>query len=127
MGLRFVVMSYEEAERKRKRYSFPLPTTTKGSAAASSTSAKHNQPGPLEQSQSHKRLRDTSPQWKEHFRKISDTWSSGDSFSQQKSNKIWESIRLEKEKGGYPWTHLSHNQDEEIWLNPQKLPPDIGR
>ena len=53
--------------------------------------------------------------------------SLGESFSQQKSNKIWESIRLEKEKGGYPWTHLSHNQDEEIWLNPQKLPPDIGR
>ena len=51
----------------------------------------------------------------------------GESFSQQKSNKIWESIRLEKEKGGYPWTHLSHNQDEEIWLNPQKLPRDIGR
>ena len=36
-------------------------------------------------------------------------------------------MRQQKEKGGYPYTHLSHHQDEEVWLNPQKLPQDIGR
>ena len=51
----------------------------------------------------------------------------GVSFAQQESNLVWEDIRQQKEKGGYPWTHLSHHQDEEVWLNPQKLPQDIGR
>ena len=51
----------------------------------------------------------------------------GVSLSKQESNIVWENIRLKKEEGGYPWTHLSHHQDEEVWLNPQKLPQDIGR
>merc|ERR1712083_1100223 len=64
--------------------------------------------------------------WKEHYEKISQQWSSGVSLSKQESNIVWENIRLKKEEGGYPWTHLSHHQDEEVWLNPQKLPQDIG-
>ena len=51
----------------------------------------------------------------------------GISLSQQESNVVWEDVRQRKEKGGYPYTHLSHHQDEEVWLNPQKLPQDIGR
>ena len=51
----------------------------------------------------------------------------GVSLAQQESNVVWEDVRQRKEKGGYPWTHLSHHQDEEVWLNPQKLPQDIGR
>ena len=51
----------------------------------------------------------------------------GVSLSKQESNIVWENIRLKKEEGGYPYTHLSHHQDEEVWLNPQKLPQDIGR
>ena len=52
---------------------------------------------------------------------------SGVSLTQQESNVVWEDVRQRKEKGGYPYTHLSHHQDEEVWLNPQKLPQDIGR
>ena len=49
------------------------------------------------------------------------------SLTQQESNLVWAEIREQKQKGGYPWTHLSHHQDEEVWINPQKLPQDIGR
>merc|ERR1711981_23445 len=85
-----------------------------------------HQPGPLEQSQSQRRLRESSPRWKEHYSKISQQWSSGISLAQEESNVVWEDVRQRKEKGGYPYTHLSHHQDEEVWLNPQKLPQDIG-
>ena len=131
------------------------------SGAASKPSLDVPQPGPLEQSQSHKRLRESSPKWKEHYSKLSQQWTSGWSYNvqytvgtferaisdirdvqlsrilnknilgvslaQQESNVVWEDVRQRKEKGGYPWTHLSHHQDEEVWLNPQKLPQDIGR
>jgi len=97
------------------------------SGVASKPSLDVPQPGPLEQSQSHKRLRESSPKWKEHYSKLSQQWTSGVSLAQQESNVVWEDVRQRKEKGGYPWTHLSHHQDEEVWLNPQKLPQDIGR
>jgi hypothetical protein len=109
---------------KKKRY-HTLPKVKASSAASKSPSAAH-QPGPLEQTQSQRRLRESSPRWKEHYSKLSQQWSSGVSFAQQESNLVWEDIRQQKEKGGYPWTHLSHHQDEEVWLNPQKLPQDIG-
>merc|ERR1711997_522771 len=96
------------------------------SGAASKPSLDVPQPGPLEQSQSHKRLRESSPKWKEHYSKLSQQWTSGISITQQESNVVWEDVRQKKEKGGYPYTHLSHHQDEEVWLNPQKLPQDIG-
>jgi len=96
------------------------------SGAASKSPTDEHQPGPLEQSQSQRRLRESSPRWKEHYSKISQQWSSGISLAQQESNVVWEDVRQRKEKGGYPYTHLSHHQDEEVWLNPQKLPQDIG-
>merc|ERR1711997_119658 len=96
------------------------------SGAASKPSSDVPQPGPLEQSQSQKRLRESSPRWKEHYSKLSQQWTSGVSLAQEESNVVWEDVRQRKEKGGYPWTHLSHHQDEEVWLNPQKLPQDIG-
>ena len=40
---------------------------------------------------------------------------------------LWDDIQEQKEKGGYPWTHLSHDQDAEVWINPAKLPKDISR
>merc|ERR1711915_1084447 len=41
--------------------------------------------------------------------------------------QLWDQLRKEKAAGGYPWTHLHHNEDEEVWLNPLKLPVDISR
>ena len=43
------------------------------------------------------------------------------------TEQVWDAVQKDKEKGGYPWTLLSHPQDEEVWLNPQKLPDDLGR
>ena len=60
----------------RSRNLFYLFSFTASSAASKTPSDLHP-PGPLEQSQSHRRLRDTSPRWKEHYEKISQQWSSG--------------------------------------------------
>ena len=43
------------------------------------------------------------------------------------AGELWEQVRREKAAGGYPWTHLSHNEEEEVWINPLKLPVDISR
>ena len=51
----------------------------------------------------------------------------GQSVEKGETDQVWEAVQKDKEKGGYPWTHLSHPQDEEVWLNPQKLPDDLGR
>lgn len=39
--------------------------------------------------------------------------------------QVWAEVEAEKAAGKYPWTHLSHDADSEIWLDPLKLPPDI--
>ena len=41
--------------------------------------------------------------------------------------EMWSKIEKEKAAGGYPWTHLNHNEQEEVWINPLKLPEDITR
>eukprot|EP00092_Neocalanus_flemingeri_P085459 GFUD01107548.1.p1 GENE.GFUD01107548.1~~GFUD01107548.1.p1 ORF type:complete len:2241 (+),score=686.17 GFUD01107548.1:98-6820(+) len=41
--------------------------------------------------------------------------------------QLWDQVRKEKAAGGYPWTHLNHNEEEEVWINPLKLPADISR
>jgi len=41
--------------------------------------------------------------------------------------EFWEEVRKARAAGGYPWTHLQHNQEEEVWINPLKLPSDISR
>ena len=41
--------------------------------------------------------------------------------------EMWSKIEREKAAGGYPWTHLNHNENEEVWINPLKLPEDITR
>ena len=40
---------------------------------------------------------------------------------------LWDDIKKQREEGGYPWTHLSHDQDAEVWIDPAALPPDISR
>ena len=40
---------------------------------------------------------------------------------------MWSKVSREKAAGGYPWTHLNHNQQEEVWINPLNLPQDITR
>ena len=40
---------------------------------------------------------------------------------------LWDDIKKQREEGGYPWTHLSHDQDAEVWIDPVALPPDISR
>ena len=40
---------------------------------------------------------------------------------------LWDDIKRQRERGGYPWTHLSHDQEAEVWIDPAALPPDISR
>ena len=51
----------------------------------------------------------------------------GQSMEKEESDQVWDAVRKDRARGGYPWTHLSHPQDEEVWLNPEKLPDNIGR
>merc|ERR1711971_1016194 len=39
----------------------------------------------------------------------------------------WDEIHEQREKGEYPWTHLSHDQDAEVWIDPTALPQDMSR
>ena len=48
------------------------------------------------------------------------------SGSNQHFNTAWEDIRKQRERGGYPWTHLEHDKDGEVWLDPLSLPKDIS-
>ena len=48
-------------------------------------------------------------------------------MEKEESDQVWDAVRKDRARGGYPWTHLSHPQDEEVWLNPEKLPDNIGR
>ena len=47
--------------------------------------------------------------------------------SVEQTQQLWEDVEKQKRLGGYPWTHLSHDQEKEIWLDPLKLPPNITR
>merc|ERR1712079_873594 len=40
---------------------------------------------------------------------------------------LWDEIQEQKAKGQYPWTHLSHDQDAEVWIDPAALPADMSR
>ena len=40
---------------------------------------------------------------------------------------MWDKIQKEKKAGGYPWTHLQHNCNDEVWINPLNLPMDISK
>ena len=40
---------------------------------------------------------------------------------------MWDKIQREKKAGGYPWTHLQHNCNDEVWINPLNLPMDISK
>jgi len=42
-------------------------------------------------------------------------------------DQLWKKIEREKAAGGYPWTHLQHNDDDEVWINPLKLPGDLSK
>ncbi|XP_059092500.1 uncharacterized protein LOC131887810 isoform X3 [Tigriopus californicus] len=79
--------------------------------------------------------RRASPQWKGHFDKLSDKWGTISSASSSVAGSLptspipyhlWGDLEKQKEQGGYPWTHLSHNQEEEVWIDPLKLPRDIS-
>ena len=48
-------------------------------------------------------------------------------FSGKSPASLWDEIQEQKEKGEYPWTHLSHDQDAEVWIDPAALPTDISR
>jgi len=47
--------------------------------------------------------------------------------SNQEAARMWEKVRQEKAAGCYPWTHLTHNEEEEVWINPLSLPQDLSR
>ncbi|XP_071747719.1 uncharacterized protein [Lepeophtheirus salmonis] len=39
--------------------------------------------------------------------------------------ELWQEVRKQKQQGVYPYTHLSHKQEEEVWIDPLSLPQDI--
>merc|ERR1711962_1802650 len=47
--------------------------------------------------------------------------------SNREANNLWAQMRREKAAGGYPWTHLEHQEQEEVWIDPLSLPQDISR
>merc|ERR1712080_507715 len=47
--------------------------------------------------------------------------------SNQEAARMWEKVRQEKAAGCYPWTHLTHNEEEEVWIDPLSLPQDLSR
>ena len=59
------------------------------------------------------------------LRKLKDCLSVSDSPLEVED--MWSKVSREKAAGGYPWTHLNHNQQEEVWINPLNLPQDITR
>eukprot|EP00095_Tigriopus_kingsejongensis_P008998 snap_masked-scaffold963_size76285-processed-gene-0.5 protein:Tk08998 transcript:snap_masked-scaffold963_size76285-processed-gene-0.5-mRNA-1 annotation:"kinetoplast dna-associated protein" len=79
--------------------------------------------------------RRSSPQWKGHFDRLSGIWGSRSSASSSVAGSLptsplpyhlWSDLEKQKQRGGYPWTHLHHNQEEEVWIDPLKLPRDIS-
>ena len=49
--------------------------------------------------------------------------------SQAEIQQMWAKVEREKAAGGYPWTHLQRKRsfNEEIWIDPLKLPEDISK
>ena len=43
------------------------------------------------------------------------------------NDALWDEIQEQKAKGQYPWTHLSHDHDAEIWIDAAALPQDMSR
>jgi len=70
------------------------------------------------------KLRDASPQWKVHYDECKEKWGA---IASGKQPTLWDEVHKQKEKGEYPWTHLSHDQDAEVWMDPSALPSDISR
>jgi hypothetical protein len=44
----------------------------------------------------------------------------------QPATSLWDDIHQQKKRGGYPWTHLTHNPEAEVWIDPAALPRDIS-
>ncbi len=47
--------------------------------------------------------------------------------SQASSLGPWEDVERQRQRGAYPFTHLHHKKEEEIWIDPLKLPDNISR
>ncbi len=43
------------------------------------------------------------------------------------ASRAWGDVDARRREGAYPFTHLAHRQEEEIWIDPLKLPQDISR
>merc|ERR1712113_485913 len=72
------------------------------------------------------KLRDSSPRWKEHYDALEEKWGAIAS-GKVPNDALWDEIQEQKAKGQYPWTHLSHDQDAEVWIDPAALPSDMSR
>merc|ERR1712113_765900 len=72
------------------------------------------------------KLRDSSPRWKEHYDALEEKWGAIAS-GKVPNDALWDEIQEQKAKGQYPWTHLSHDQDAEVWIDPAALPADMSR
>merc|ERR1712083_494040 len=72
------------------------------------------------------KLRDSSPRWKEHYDTCKEKWGAIAS-GKVPNDALWDEIQEQKAKGQYPWTHLSHDHDAEIWIDAAALPQDMSR
>merc|ERR1711935_1121321 len=70
------------------------------------------------------KLRDSSEEWKSHYDTCQKKWGA---IASGQAPTPWDEIHEQKEKGEYPWTHLSHDQDAEVWIDPTALPQDMSR
>merc|ERR1711971_1192678 len=70
------------------------------------------------------KLRDSSEEWKSHYDTCQKKWGA---IASGQAPTAWDEIHEQKAKGQYPWTHLSHDQDAEVWIDPSALPSDLSR
>ena len=60
------------------------------------------------------------------FCKFSEVFNFPNFSGRQEAEQIWRDVEQQKREGAYPFTHLTHNQDQEVWIDPLRLPPDIS-
>merc|ERR1712223_277485 len=58
---------------------------------------------------------------------VSSRWGAIASETGAGQDTLWDDVQKQRQEGGYPWTHLSHDQDAEVWIDPAALPNDISR
>jgi len=111
---------------KEKYHTLPKASAEAFIATAAQQRCRQDPSQKLLSAASSNKLRDSSPRWKEHYDACKEKWGAIAS-GKPPIGTLWDEIQEQKAKGQYPWTHLSHDQDAEVWIDPAALPTDMSR